>query len=493
MKKLYLMIVFLLIGVFLSGCTITGNFFINPEKEVKKTMIEYYETTVNAYSLNEEILSLELINKSYATGDFQLIIKSRLNFINNLNNLIKLKNNISDCNEKLGPNVCNYLDNVAKCYYYTNTVFYNITEIKILNNKAEVKIKHTYDFYKFSEDNNLKIIKDRKTSQKTYYLIYKNNSWKIYDLSQDSKLYSKQKEEILNNFNISLNKFNEHLNKLSFLVKDKCAQIIFDDSLSSVEKENEMTTCYYGKYLNIVKTEEDIEICNEISDEFFRGLCYGYISFNIDKVNFCDSVPNDYYSAKGYYDDLNTKDLCYYSYAINKASLLENVGEVCTNIDNEQLKEDCLEIFGYSLDNLDSRGNLCIPSWSCDSWSECSIEGIKTRTCVDKKGCKEPITEKEYCTYTPKNPEIVSSSIYYDALGWLHIVGEVKNIDSIPIEYIKIIITCYDTSGTVVQTDFTYADVDILNSGEVAPFQSIIFSNIDKIDNCDLQTSARKV
>ena len=50
----------------------------------------------------------------------------------------------------------------------------------------------------------------------------------------------------------------------------------------------------------------------------------------------------------------------------------------------------------------------CAPKWKCTEWTECSEEGIQTRTCYDEYDCQvennPPITEQG-CAYTEKELE----------------------------------------------------------------------------------------
>jgi hypothetical protein len=94
---------------------------------------------------------------------------------------------------------------------------------------------------------------------------------------------------------------------------------------------------------------------------------------------------------------------------------------------------------------------------------------------------------------------ILSSSSYTDLNEDdetnYHIVGEVKNnspIDSM--SNVKIVSTFYDSSGKIVDTDFTYTNVDVLRPGEKASF-NIILNDADqsqKIDSYKLSVSADK-
>jgi hypothetical protein len=65
---------------------------------------------------------------------------------------------------------------------------------------------------------------------------------------------------------------------------------------------------------------------------------------------------------------------------------------------------------------------------------------------------------------------LVSSSSYLDSVGYEHVVGEVKNVSAGNIEFIKINLDELDSSGTLLGTDFTYAQLDKMKSNEKSPF-----------------------
>jgi len=80
----------------------------------------------------------------------------------------------------------------------------------------------------------------------------------------------------------------------------------------------------------------------------------------------------------------------------------------------------------------------------------------------------------------PIGLQILSNSSYIDNFGFMHVVGEVKNIGSIKTTYVKIIATFYDSSGNVVDCDFTFSDPDELDPGQIAPFD-ITLTNEERI------------
>lgn len=73
---------------------------------------------------------------------------------------------------------------------------------------------------------------------------------------------------------------------------------------------------------------------------------------------------------------------------------------------------------------------------------------------------------------TPSAPplEILSMSDYVDGIDYLHVVGEIENKSEEPFEFVQVLVTLYDAGGKVVNTDFTYTDLDIVLPGQKAPF-----------------------
>jgi len=69
---------------------------------------------------------------------------------------------------------------------------------------------------------------------------------------------------------------------------------------------------------------------------------------------------------------------------------------------------------------------------------------------------------------------ILSDSSYLDSMGYLHVVGEVKNVGDISVHHAKLTGTFYDTSNVVVATDFTYTELDVIPSSRKSPFDLIL-------------------
>jgi hypothetical protein len=93
-----------------------------------------------------------------------------------------------------------------------------------------------------------------------------------------------------------------------------------------------------------------------------------------------------------------------------------------------------------------------------------------------------------------KNIPILSSSSFKDTLGSFHIVGELKNNSTDPLDFVKVVSTFYDDTGKIVGTDFPYANIKILRSGEKSSFALILndAQQSDKVSTYKLSVSGDK-
>jgi hypothetical protein len=84
-----------------------------------------------------------------------------------------------------------------------------------------------------------------------------------------------------------------------------------------------------------------------------------------------------------------------------------------------------------------------------------------------------PSATQPAATATQSQPalEILSHTSYTDA-GWYHIVGEIRNNSTQPMAFVKIVATLYDDASTVVGTDFTYTELDVIPPGGKSPFET---------------------
>lgn len=74
----------------------------------------------------------------------------------------------------------------------------------------------------------------------------------------------------------------------------------------------------------------------------------------------------------------------------------------------------------------------------------------------------------------PIGLEILSNSSYIDEAGYMHVVGEIKNIEIGTATYVKVMATFYNSTGNVVATAFTYSDPSDIDPGQKAPFEVLL-------------------
>ena len=88
--------------------------------------------------------------------------------------------------------------------------------------------------------------------------------------------------------------------------------------------------------------------------------------------------------------------------------------------------------------------------------------------------------------------QILSYNSFTDSIGYLHVVGEIKNNYPSTATFVRILGTFYDINNQVVGTQFTYANPSDIGSGEKVPYVLILTSAtipISQIDHYSLQAS----
>jgi len=63
-----------------------------------------------------------------------------------------------------------------------------------------------------------------------------------------------------------------------------------------------------------------------------------------------------------------------------------------------------------------------------------------------------------------------NSSASIDGSGYFDIVGEVDNASTQPANAVKVIATYYDSSNNVIGMGFTYTTIDVIEAGNISPF-----------------------
>jgi len=93
----------------------------------------------------------------------------------------------------------------------------------------------------------------------------------------------------------------------------------------------------------------------------------------------------------------------------------------------------------------------------------------------------------------PQGLEILSHNKYLDSIGWLHIVGEIKNIESGKATFVKVAATCFDSAGKVVAVGFAFSDPEELDPGQTAPFEVLIEADrAPKVKTYELQAQSNQ-
>lgn len=87
--------------------------------------------------------------------------------------------------------------------------------------------------------------------------------------------------------------------------------------------------------------------------------------------------------------------------------------------------------------------------------------------------------------------EIINTSSFVNSIGYLNVVGEVKNTSSSTLEYGQIIASFLDSEDNVVDTSMTYTNIDIIKPGAVVPFKVNVKHN-EKIKQYSLQFQANQ-
>ena len=87
----------------------------------------------------------------------------------------------------------------------------------------------------------------------------------------------------------------------------------------------------------------------------------------------------------------------------------------------------------------------------------------------------------------PIGLEILSNSSYIDGIGWMHVVGEIKNMGSVRATYVKVIATYYNETGVVVDAEFTFSDPSDIDPNQTAPFDITLTSvRVPYVDKYEL-------
>ena len=95
---------------------------------------------------------------------------------------------------------------------------------------------------------------------------------------------------------------------------------------------------------------------------------------------------------------------------------------------------------------------------------------MNVKTSVEVTSYKLTVTVSE-ANAKLRGLQILSYSNSIDGLGYLEIVGEVKNLQSNSASYVEVIGTFYDQNDTVIGCDYTFTNPTDLAGGQTGPFK----------------------
>lgn len=85
-------------------------------------------------------------------------------------------------------------------------------------------------------------------------------------------------------------------------------------------------------------------------------------------------------------------------------------------------------------------------------------------------------TDAVLTTDVPPNLRTVGVSHYNDQFGWLHFAGQVQNLGALPVQYPEVVLTLYDASGKIVNSDTDYTDPTTIPAGGTGAFEITLLS-----------------
>lgn len=96
---------------------------------------------------------------------------------------------------------------------------------------------------------------------------------------------------------------------------------------------------------------------------------------------------------------------------------------------------------------------------------------------VDMPAATATPTQPPTATLPPNTVAILPTYTWYKSKysETLYVVGEVQNTTAQAVEYVRIPVNLFDAAGTLVDTDYTYAEIDLIVPGEKACFEIIVF------------------
>jgi hypothetical protein len=86
--------------------------------------------------------------------------------------------------------------------------------------------------------------------------------------------------------------------------------------------------------------------------------------------------------------------------------------------------------------------------------------------------------------------EVVAINWYTDDAGYLNFIGVIKNTGTVSIEFVKPVVTLRDAQGTMVASEFTYTDLDVIEPGGTSPFTLVFIDEVGEWTDYEIVVEA---
>ncbi len=197
---------------------------------------------------------------------------------------------------------------------------------------------------------------------------------------------------------------------VGFCTKDKCINLYNSEKMSKDEIEKEVGACYTSKYVSMAVQKNNTDVCDEIMDPYYLSNCYLGVAFIRNNYFICGTMREISYEAKGYYDQVTNKDVCYsnyVTYSVNNNLIFDE--DACNRITNSQMKESCLQLKNYifpptGIKTLyaSKQGNVLAAYFILqnEKGSTSTADGTATISIIEKTGYGIYETQTTSCTKT---------------------------------------------------------------------------------------------
>jgi hypothetical protein len=216
--------------------------------------------------------------------------------------------------------------------------------------------------------------------------------------------------------------------------------------------------------------DEGWELVQVLLDDSGRGLgaCPVRYSYSNDLSN-----SYHHYIVGSARPPLHSRDLGRNELAICRPSRAATRPNSSANLEAKMTRKQWIFIIGGAV--LLLALSCCITALIAGDWAYSDPEPQVTRVPT-----AEPLP-----TFTPalvptpaEIVELVSERLYVDDYGYVHLVGEIRNISNRELSFVQVIVTFYDADMNVALTDYTYADIETIQPGGMSPFELVLLDDV---------------